>query len=100
MAVVVGKHGLASQSQRPSAGQRVGSDAGAGNLFLAVDTVRVASQRVDARLAVESYSERRQKSSSLKAPTRSSIRSSACNPAASGTGCAASMISMRLHGTA
>ena len=39
-------------------------------------------------------------SSALRPCTRSSIRRAACRPAASGTGCAASTISIRSHGTA
>ena len=40
------------------------------------------------------------RSSALKSLARPRIRSAACRPAVSGTGCAASTISMRSHGTA
>ncbi|MNT65694.1 hypothetical protein D3C71_1709880 [compost metagenome] len=47
-----------SQALLPSARQRVGRQQGAGDLFLAVDTVRVAGKRMDTWLAIQCDTER------------------------------------------
>src|ERR1700730_13556566 len=51
--IVVVQHVLGPQAQGPCTGERVGSDTGARDLFLAVDTISVSSERMDARVTPE-----------------------------------------------